>query len=342
MAEERGRPARSDSSTISPAGDAAGEATRYDTGVDLSDPNLARTQLVLLTPGASNVLEVGPSTGYLTRVLRDRGCRVTGLEIDPVAAEHAARVADRMVVGDVESLDFEEAFGEERFDVVMFGDVLEHLVEPGATLRRAASLLAEGGRVVASIPNLAHGDVRLALLAGRFPYTSQGLLDRTHLRFFTREGIDALFGDGGFRITEWRRVTAALFETELALPRGAFPPRVVEAVRRLPEAETYQFVVAAVPGKVRAAPAAPAAEEVEAAVAPLWEFDREVEWLRGSLEEARGQLQDIRSSTTYRVVSGLRASLRRAGPRGTPRGRVVDSVVRSVRHLVRRLAGPRG
>src|SRR5918992_1179237 len=106
---------------------------------------------------------------------------------------------------DIEELVLEEVFPDQRFDVVVYGDVLEHLVDPEAVLLRTARILAPGGYVVASIPNVAHGSVRLSLMAGQFRYTDTGLLDRTHLRFFDEAGVEELFEGAGYAIREWRR-----------------------------------------------------------------------------------------------------------------------------------------
>src|SRR3990170_6784734 len=102
------------------------DARRYESQVDLSAKNTSHAQLVLLTGRNKRVLEVGPATGYVTEVLRQRGCEVTAIEKDPAAAEIAAKFCERMVVGDVEEIDLGSAFAGERFDVVIFGDVLEH------------------------------------------------------------------------------------------------------------------------------------------------------------------------------------------------------------------------
>lgn len=90
------------------------------------------------------------------------------------------------------------------FDVVLFADVAEHRMDPGQALRDARRLLAPGGRVVASIPNCAHGDVRLMLLAGHFPCQRTGLLDSTHVRFLTRHTVPRLFVRAATRSAPWR------------------------------------------------------------------------------------------------------------------------------------------
>lgn len=221
---------------------------KYDAEVDLRNPNTSHALLVQLVGRDKRVLDVGCAGGHLGRALQVQGCRVAGVESDPEAAEAAAQVlADGVVSGDVTELDLVGHFGKERFDVVVFGDVLEHLADPVAALRDVSPLLVDTGFVVASIPNVAHGAIRLALMQGRFDYTPLGLLDATHLRFFTRGSVHQTFRDAGLQPVEMRRTTAGLFDTEVPLRREDFDEAVIEAVECDPDATTYQFVVKAVP-----------------------------------------------------------------------------------------------
>ena len=235
--------------------DVSADARRYHTSVDLSNKNSSITQLILLTGRNKKVLEAGPATGYVTEALQARGCQVTAIERDPKAAELAARFCDRMLVGDIEEMDLASAFAGDQFDVVMFGDVLEHLVNPDAVLEKVRPLLRAGGYVVASIPNIAHASVRLMLLDGRFTYTDKGLLDHTHVRFFTKAGLETLFKEAEYSIRVWRRtLTETLkdpFAEEISLPESELPPYLVEALREDSEALTYQFVVRAYPRRAR-------------------------------------------------------------------------------------------
>ena len=204
--------------------------------------------MVDLVPPNSRVLEFGCATGYMSEVLASRrGCSVVGIELVPAAAEIARRRCEKVIVGDAETLDLSEALGADRFDAILFADVLEHLRDPAALLKRVQPFLAEGGSLIASIPNVAHGSVRLALLGGEFRYRELGLLDNTHLRFFTRESIQDLFEQSGYLIAEWVRQRLPIDETEVALPSGP----IIDAARSLlaedAEATTYQFVVRGVP-----------------------------------------------------------------------------------------------
>lgn len=221
--------------------------SKYDVEVDIAAaPDTSHAKMVELIGSNKRVLDVGCSTGYLARVLNALGNTVSGVEYDAAAAKEAEPDLVKLVVGDLEALDLVAEFGESAFDVVVFGDVLEHLRDPMPVLRRARPLLAPGGSVVISVPNIAHGDVRLALLKGRFRYTKLGLLDETHTRFFTRENLDPFLRDAGFVPVDVRRTYAPLFGTEVGVTADEVDPAVVAGLRADPEAETYQFVLRAV------------------------------------------------------------------------------------------------
>ena len=211
-------------------------------------PGSTHNLVVGLVPPGAHVLEIGCATGYMSEVLRERlGCTVVGLEIDPAAAAEAAGRADRVLVGDVETFEWEELLPDERFDAVVFADVLEHLRDPTAVLERVRTLLTEHGVVVASVPNVAHVSVRLALLAGEFRYRETGLLDETHMRFFTRASLQDLFERCGFVIVRRLRTRRSLEESEVEVPRGAVDEAAQALAAADDEATTYQFVVSASP-----------------------------------------------------------------------------------------------
>ncbi|MGH9178986.1 MAG: methyltransferase domain-containing protein [Acidimicrobiales bacterium] len=220
---------------------------KYEAKIDLRNANTSHALLVELVGTERRVLDVGCAAGDLGRVLKQRGCRVAGVELDPLAAEAADRVLDELLVGDVNELDLVAHFGKESFEVVVFGDVLEHLADPVSVLRKVRPLLTKTGSIVASIPNVAHGSIRLALLAGRFDYRELGLLDATHLRFFTRGSVHAVFREAGLVPVDMRRTTAGVFDTEIGIRRADFDQGVVDAVEGDPDSTTYQFVLRAVP-----------------------------------------------------------------------------------------------
>jgi len=159
-----------------------------------------RHELVdLLPPRPRCVLDVGCGAGALGGAVKRRhpGCTVIGVEANADAARLAAGILDRVVVGDVERLALDDVGP---LDAILYGDVLEHLVDPWAVVRRHAALLADGGRVVASLPNVRSVEVLLGLLRGTWEYADAGILDRSHLRFFTRREGERLFADAGLRV----------------------------------------------------------------------------------------------------------------------------------------------
>jgi SAM-dependent methyltransferase len=258
------------------------------TSFDESPGSTHNLVVELVEPG-SRVLEFGCASGYMSLVLRERlGASVVGVELDAEAARLAATHCDRVLVGDAEELDLEAELGPERFDTILFADVLEHLRDPAALLRRVRPFVAEGGVVVASIPNVAHASVRLALLAGSFRYREEGLLDQGHLRFFTREGIQDLFEGAGYLITQWLRRRLELNETEIPVPSGV-PEEARAWATGDPEATTYQFVVCAMPSE--------SAAQLHAWRTKLGEARTELEQLRPLVAETevlRTELAELR------------------------------------------------
>jgi 2-polyprenyl-3-methyl-5-hydroxy-6-metoxy-1,4-benzoquinol methylase len=220
-------------------------ASRY---IFKADPHSSHSvMLAWLGAGQGRrLLDVGAADGLLSRGLTDAGWRVTGLEADPGLAEAGRASCERMVVADVDR-DIPDLDGP--FDAIVYGDVLEHLVDPLRTVQALNRWLAPGGRVVISVPNVAHLVIRLSLLIGRFDYFDRGILDRTHVRFFTDRSLRRLLGAAGLVIV--RRTATAVPLYQVAPP--AWHGRALAAVhgvsaafsRTFPRLLGYQFVVMA-------------------------------------------------------------------------------------------------
>jgi SAM-dependent methyltransferase len=217
----------------------------YELPVDLDTENTHSFKLSMIGYNKS-VLEVGCSTGYFTKILAERGCSVVGIEIEREAAQTAEKWADRVVVGDIDDGAVWDEVKDESFDVVVLGDVLEHLRDPLGQLRQAVRKLKPSGSVVTSLPNVAHGDVRIALMQGKFQYQRTGLLDRTHLRFFTLESIRDLLMHAGLVVVETRRAIVPLFQTEVGVRRDDVSEAMVDDLLADPEVEVYQYVMQSV------------------------------------------------------------------------------------------------
>jgi glycosyltransferase involved in cell wall biosynthesis len=144
-----------------------------------------------------SVLDIGCSRNELGRALRQAGHRVTGIDERPPPFELDAFHRADLAKGLLDTLP-------ERFDIVLMSDVLEHVKHPDRLLKQACSHLAEGGKILLSLPNVVHWSIRTAMAFGKFDYTNKGILDRSHLRFFTRETARRLFREAGLRVTEER------------------------------------------------------------------------------------------------------------------------------------------
>jgi methionine biosynthesis protein MetW len=227
----------------------------YDDIVDLNDSNRPTTELFHLVPNGSRVLDIGCATGYLARALSERkGCRVVGLEIDAEAARGAASACERLIAGDVEDPAILAQAGD-GFDAIIMADLLEHLRQPEEMLRRVRGLLAPGGALLLSVPNVAHFTVRKHLLLGRFERTDRGILDRSHLHFFTLSSLRRLLEQTEYRI---ERVDISYsMPGKLVRALGVFGPvnRLLIApalgriARRFPGFFALQFVVRARPAQ---------------------------------------------------------------------------------------------
>lgn len=219
--------------------------SRYDQPVDPNKPNNAHSFAVRMVGWNQRVLELGAASGHVTRALLAQNCRVTAIEYEADAAAGLRDIAERVVVGDLNDPAVLAPFSAE-FDVVLAGDVLEHLLDPQAVLNRMARLIVPTGRIVVSLPNIAHADVKLSLLRGQFNYTPWGLLDRTHVRFFTLNSVRDLVKKAGLQIVALERVYVPAFESEQAIDRQTVATAVIDEVMADPESETYQFVLTAV------------------------------------------------------------------------------------------------
>jgi len=219
---------------------------RYEPpSINLKNKNNSHTLIVELTGTNNLILEVGTSTGYLTKILQELGNHIIGVEMDEEAADVASKYCDLMITGDVEEVDFDEYIGPASIDVVIFGDVLEHIKYPAAVLKKIKKYLKPQGYIVVSIPNVCHGDVLLNLLKGDFKYTSMGLLDETHLRFFGLKNVFDLLGGSGYSIAEIKTTRIPVGNTELRRDMREVPRELFKFIEALPNSDIYQFVLRA-------------------------------------------------------------------------------------------------
>ena len=214
------------------------------------DANTSLAKMLAMVGRDKVTLDVGCADGYFAKLMADRGCDVTGIDVNSAAVDQARRFCSRALVADIEAVPLPDVVEGAPFDVVVFGDVLERLRNPGRTLDETRQILNKGGYVVASIPNIAHGAVRLALLKGSFEYEEGGLLDDTHVRFFTARSVEGLFAEAGYHIEQIERTTVPVFSGSNLVPkvdRAAFSDAVISEIEADAESETLQFIIKAKP-----------------------------------------------------------------------------------------------
>jgi 2-polyprenyl-3-methyl-5-hydroxy-6-metoxy-1,4-benzoquinol methylase len=187
---------------------------RYEHQIDPNGGSAAARLARMVRPG-QRVLELGTGPGTVTRILHEKGCRVTGVELDASAAALCAPYCERMVQGDLEDADWQSQLQAQRFDAVICADVLEHLRDPRALLKTLPAFLEPEGCILISLPNAGHLSVVASLLAGRFAYQDKGLLDSTHLRFFGREDIERMLAECGLLWLQWETVEVPPESSEL-------------------------------------------------------------------------------------------------------------------------------
>ena len=210
------------------------------------DPNGTDSlaKLAKMVQPNSTILELGPATGYFTRYLTETlNCTVDCVEYSADMAEHARPMARMMWVGDLDQLELGEQIAPATYDFVIAADVLEHLRNPWRVMEMCRPLLKPDGRFLISIPNVGHAALIAELISGRFEYRDEGLLDRTHLRLFTRKSVLEMLQRCGYRPRSVGRVEWMAERTEFQRVLENCPPRLRDYLLSHPDSLTYQFIV---------------------------------------------------------------------------------------------------
>jgi SAM-dependent methyltransferase len=193
------------------------------------------------------ILDAGTAGGYLGKVWRNDGHYVAGIEFDAATGEKARQYYDEFEIANLETYPFST---HREFDYIVFADVLEHLRDPAAVLHRCIPALKPTGKIIISVPNIANWIIRLSLLFGKFDYRDRGILDRTHLRFFTSRSVKQLMKEVSCEVQE---IIATPVPVQLVFPFTE--SKIFAPLHELHYAITrawkslfaYQFVIVAAP-----------------------------------------------------------------------------------------------
>jgi 2-polyprenyl-3-methyl-5-hydroxy-6-metoxy-1,4-benzoquinol methylase/glycosyltransferase involved in cell wall biosynthesis len=225
---------------------------KYQSTIDRNNKNNSHTLSIDFieaghTGQALRILEVGCSTGYFGAALKELGHTVLGVEMDQTSAELAKKYLDEVHCCTIEA--YFEKNPDQLFDVITFGDVLEHLTDTEAILLLAREHLLPSGRLIASIPNVTHASIRCMMLQGDWTYSDLGILDKTHLRFFTKQSVLQLFKACGYSITQIQaiKLSAQQAADMCGLAIQAEVLKLVESIHDDDTLENFQYVICARP-----------------------------------------------------------------------------------------------
>lgn len=272
-------------------------------------------------PDGSRVLDVGCSTGNFGEALEGlKGCAVTGIDINENDVEVARTKITAAYVLDISQPGARDVLGQ--FDVIVYADVIEHLTDPRAALAASLELLAPGGVIVYSIPNMGHVSVRLDLLEGRFPYTALGLLDRTHLHFYDRREVHEVFESSGYMITSERPTVSSYPKAWLADRLAAIGLTASPgffAMLASTESQVYQYIGTAEPYVGSAREPRPALPEISPPDEILERAQRvqdENDRLHAELQALHARFASFRRNPVAGVARELRRYRRRSREEG--------------------------
>lgn len=300
-------------------------ASAYEYPFDPDEPNnTAASVFRLARQGGTRVLDLGSGPGIVAGALAHLADKeVTCVDAEDRSLEAAAeRGVQRTIAADLTGPTWREKLAGEQFDVIILADVLEHLVHPGELLSqiRDRELLASDGHLVISFPNASHIAILALLATGDFPYRPAGLLDETHLRFFTLTSMRRMLEEHGFGINRIRRTTRRLAQTGFADVALRLSPDALRALHEQhDEADTFQYVLRVQP--LVAAETVALRDEVQRLRRRARKLEQQRrqalnkrDAARADAEELGRRLTEVRASSTWRagrLLVGAPAAIRR-------------------------------
>lgn len=283
-----------------------------------------RTSLSVLAeriPEGATVLDLGCGSGALGQhLVQHRRCTVDGLTLSEAEAALARPHYRRVEVANLEDAPLAQLFAAGSYDAIVCADVLEHLRQPEQVLTACRSLLAPGGQLLVSVPNAGYCGLIAELLHGEFRYRDEGLLDRTHLRFFTRRSLQRFLAEQRWALAPLETIRRELPDSEFGTEFDRLPPAVARYLLAVPDALSYQFIGSATPLPLDApVPGTDDPAPVDALAAQAL-FTAQLYW------SADGSLTEDRKLTQAGQIGNERQTLRFALPQApeatTPRLRL--------------------
>lgn len=219
---------------------------KYNYQLDLITQN-SNSQIIKHISAGTDVLEFGPAFGRLTRYLHERlMCNVDIVELDEESGYAAACFARTaclgMEEGDIEKYVWESKLKTRKYDYIVFADVLEHLKHPDIVLQRCKAYLKEEGSILCAIPNIAHSSILISLWNNDFTYNKVGLLDDTHIHFFTRKTFEKMVQREKYDIALIEEVTSSVGNNEIPWSYSQVPAIVAHELHMREEGEIYQYI----------------------------------------------------------------------------------------------------
>ncbi|MCD2167203.1 methyltransferase domain-containing protein [Comamonas koreensis] len=283
----------------------------YTRHIDLQQRSSLSVLANKIQPG-SRVLDLGCGPGVLGQYLQQhKACTLDGVTFSAEEAALARPYYRDLAVADLEQINLAEAFTRRQYDYIVCADVLEHLRHPEQLLADCRDLLAENGEILVSIPNAGYCGLVMELMQGELRYREEGLLDSTHLRFFTRQSLLRLMQAGQWSVQSLETIDRPLDESEFARTTAdSLPPAVMRYLLAQPDALAYQFICSIRPSSDAAAAQAHAllAIESEANTAHA-SFTTNLYWADA------GQFSESHKLIAKGQIGALQQSIRFALPR---------------------------
>lgn len=220
--------------------------SKYNYELNLNEDN-SLTKIIKMIKPNSKILEFGPAYGRLTKHLKEQmTCEIDIIEIDEESGNKAKEYANKSFIGsdtgNIEEYIWYQQLQNEKYDYIIFADVLEHLYRPEQVLHKCEKLLTEEGSILISVPNIAHNDIIINLYYNNFNYTPIGLLDDSHIHFFALNTLFNLARSTGYQIVHLDGVTSVTGSTEQGFDSAVVRRDLLKLISEKSFGNVYQFV----------------------------------------------------------------------------------------------------